>query len=237
MKVLVCEDDRNICNGLLEILREEGYQAISACDGEQALHLFLKERPHFVCLDIMMPGMSGYDVCRRIKEIDDEVPIMFISAKSQEIDRVVALELGGDDYLVKPFGVREVISRIRAITRRCYRERFPELHEFSFAGFTVKPEELRAVFKDDSVELSLRDVKLLSILERNSGRIVPREIIFSECWDANYQPTSRTLDQHISKLRKKIKQPANSSWPIETVHGVGYRYTETCAKPLLYMRE
>ena len=228
MKVLICEDDTKIRKGLVEILEGEGYQPIEAAEGAEALQKFALEKPDFILLDIMMPGMSGYDVCRSIREQDEEIPIMFISAKSEEIDRVLGLELGGDDYIVKPFGVNEVISRIRAITRRCYRQTASdsskEQEEFIIGGILVRPKELLGYRENDTIELSLRDIKLLRLLGRERGNVVDRDTIFNECWGMNYLPNSRTLDQHISKLRKKIGDNPKNPQIIETVHGVGYRY-------------
>ena len=230
MKVLVCEDDTKLRSGLVEILQSEGYETVEAEDGDKSITLFHSEQPRFVLLDIMMSGMSGYDVCRTIRETDKQVPIMFISAKSEEIDRVLGLELGADDYIVKPFGVNEVISRIRAITRRCYTEsestELEPLASFEMGALLVKSRELRAVRGGVVVELSLRDVKLLQLFFREAGKVVSRNEIFNECWGTNYLPNSRTLDQHISKLRKKIGDDPKSSTIIETVHGVGYRYQD-----------
>ena len=121
MKVLVAEDDPNILRGIVEVLEGEGYSPIAARDGAEALQLFESQRPDFVCLDIMMPKVNGYDVCKKIRARSEGVPIMFLSAKSEEIDRVLGLELGADDYLMKPFGVRELAARIRAVARRCRR--------------------------------------------------------------------------------------------------------------------
>ena len=118
MKVLIAEDDHNIRSGLEEILQDEGYETVVAEDGNQALALYRSESPDFLCLDIMMPGVNGYEVCREVRRSDPDVPIIFISAKSEEIDKVVGLELGADDFILKPFGVREVLARIRAVTRR-----------------------------------------------------------------------------------------------------------------------
>ncbi len=228
MKVLICEDDAKIRKGLVEILESEGYQAIEAEEGNEALKLFVTEKPDFILLDIMMPGISGYDVCRTIREQDEEIPIMFISAKSEEIDRVLGLELGGDDYIVKPFGVNEVISRIRAITRRCFRRSGVTSEEaqkeFHIGGILVRPKELRGYQGDEQIELSLRDISMLRLLSQEQGNVVSRDKIFNECWGMNYLPNSRTLDQHISKLRKKIGDDPKNPQIIETVHGVGYRY-------------
>jgi DNA-binding response OmpR family regulator len=222
IKVLVAEDDENIRAGLVDILEGEGYATVAAEDGARALHLFREERPDFVCLDIMMPGMSGYDVCRAIRGEDARVPVVFISAKSEEIDK----ELGADDFIVKPFGVREVVARIRAVTRRCLADRAPaELpRSFSIGGIEVLPSELRARRGDEVIELSLREVKLLDLFARHRGAVLDRATIFDEVWGASFFPSSRTLDQHIAKLRKKIEVDPKDPRIILTVHGVGYRH-------------
>lgn len=226
MKVLLAEDDHNIRKGLAEILINEGYETLEAADGEQALALFYSEAPDFICLDIMMPGKSGYDVCREIRAKNSGVPVIFISAKSEEIDKVVGLELGADDFIVKPFGVKEVIARIRAVTRRCLaRDRPVELPEtFTIADLTVTPSELRARRGDQVIELSLREVKILELLSRNRGAVLERDAIFNHCWGDRFFPSSRTLDQHIAKLRKRIERDPKNPTIIRTVHGVGYRY-------------
>lgn len=223
MKVLVCEDDTKIRKGLAEILTGEGYQVVEAEDGTATLGLFQQERPDFVLLDIMMPGMSGYDLCRKFRTECEATPIMFISAKSEEIDRVLGLELGADDYLVKPFGVNEVISRIRAITRRCTRSSEAAEPEFPLGPLQIRPRELRAYRGSERIELSLCDVKILTLLHRERGKVVDRDMLFDECWGMNHVPNSRTLDQHISKLRKKLGDDPRHGELIETVHGVGYR--------------
>jgi DNA-binding response OmpR family regulator len=228
MKVLVAEDELNIRNGLREILEEEGYQVVEAAAGDQVLAVFRRERPDFVCLDIMMPGKSGYDVCRDLRQLDAEVPIVFISAKSQEIDKVLGLELGADDYILKPFGVREVVARIRAITRRCLkrssRSKAPE--SFRMRDLEIFPKELRARRADLTIELGLRELKILTLLQREAGKAVSRDQLFNECWGCNYLPNSRTLEQTISNLRKKIELDPQEPQIIQTVHAVGYRFEE-----------
>jgi DNA-binding response OmpR family regulator len=225
MRVLVAEDDEHTRNGLVEILETEGYQAITARDGKEAVELFEKERPDFICLDIMMPGASGYDVCKQIRAVDDNVPLIFISAKSEEIDKVLGLELGADDFIVKPFGVKEVVARIRAITRRCLaKKQDPAAASFMLGDLEVFPAELRARRGDETIELSLREVKLLELFSQNPGKVLDRNTIFNACWGQNYLPSSRTLDQHISKLRKRIETDPKNPKTIQTVHGAGYRY-------------
>lgn len=225
MKVLVAEDDSLTRAGLVEVLRNEGYRVVEAADGQTALEAFESESPDFVCLDVMMPQVNGFDVCRRIRSIRPEVPIVFISAKSEETDTVVGLELGADDFIVKPFGVKEVIARIRAVTRRCRRgEASDAPGSFNMGALEVFPAELRARREDDVVELSLRDVRMLELFHRNRGRVLDRNVLFNHCWGEDYFPNSRTLDQHISQLRKRIEADPKSPQLIRTVHGVGYRY-------------
>jgi two-component system alkaline phosphatase synthesis response regulator PhoP len=225
MKVLLAEDDRHIREGLRDILLAEGYETVTAADGREALALFQADAPHFVLLDIMMPGANGYDVCREIRARDPDVPIIFISAKTEEIDRVVGLELGGDDFIVKPFGVKEVVARIRAITRRCLRSRGPtQSPPFSMGDFEVFPAELRARRGETTFELSLREVGILRLLHEYTGKVVDRDTFFNRLWGFEHAPNSRTLDQQVSKLRRRIEVDPARPRLIRTVHGIGYRF-------------
>ncbi len=225
MKILIAEDDQYIREGLKTLLESEGYDVIAAEDGEEALALFLEEIPSFVILDIMMPKQDGYSVCRSIRENNTKVPVIFLSAKSEEIDRVVGLELGADDFIVKPFGTREVIARIRAITRRCLSEDDSNKdNSFTMNSLQVIPKELRAYRDTESIELSLRDIKILQTLFLRQGQVVDRDTLSNECWGHDYLPSSRTLDQHISKLRKRIEIDPQNPLIIATVHGAGYRF-------------
>jgi DNA-binding response OmpR family regulator len=225
VKVLVAEDDANIRAGLIAILAGEGYATIAAADGREALARFQAEAPHFVLLDIMMPAMNGYDVCRRIRATNADVPVIFISAKSEEIDRVLGLELGADDFIVKPFGVKEVVARIRAVTRRCLRVAGP-LREppFRMGDLEVIPSELRARRGEEVVDLSLREVGILRLLAENRGQVVGRETFFNRLWGLDHVPNSRTLDQQIAKLRKRIERDPKRPRLVVTVHGAGYRW-------------
>ena len=229
MKVLLAEDEAPIRQGLEEVLAAEGYEVLSAGDGREALEVFATARPDFALLDIMMPHVDGYEVCRRIQRERPEVPVVFLSAKSEEIDRVVGLELGADDFIAKPFDVREVIARIRAVTRRTIAARAgsapaPEDEPFEMADLRVVPAELRARRGDAVVDLSLREVAILRLLHRERGRVVDRQKLFDVCWGMSYLPNSRTIDQHVSKLRKRVEVDPASPRIIRTVHGVGYRF-------------
>lgn len=227
MKVLIAEDDPNTRAGLSEILEAEGYQVLATQNGTEALRTFAAESPDFVCLDIMMPGMSGYDVCREIRRSDPNVPVIFISAKSEEIDTVVGLELGADDFIVKPFGVKEVVARIRAVTRRRFATSSASLpSSFRIGDLDVFPTELRARRGSTAIELSLRDMKILKLLYENKGVVISRDTFFNKCWGLDHLPNSRTLDQHIAQLRKRIEVDAKNPMIVRTVHGVGYRYDD-----------
>ena len=226
MKVLVAEDDPNIRRGLADVLTNEGYSVIEAIDGTQAVEHFTSHAPDIICLDIMMPGVNGYDVCRTIRAQNEIVPILFISAKSKEVDRVLGLELGADDFIVKPFGVREVVARIRAITRRLHVQTSGTKNgdHFAMHDLIIHPKELRAHRDDAIIELSLRDIKILQTLHHHTGEAVPRDELFNTCWGVDHMPNSRTLDQHISQLRKRIEIDPKSPRIIRTVQGVGYRF-------------
>lgn len=227
MKVLIAEDDRHIGDGLCAVVEAEGYTPLLARDGEEALQLFHQHTPQVVLLDIMMPKRDGYAVCREIRHVDVDVPIIFISAKSEEIDRVVGLELGADDYIMKPFGTREVIARIRAVTRRTLAHKpVQEIGSevIRLGDLELFPDQLRARRGQQQIELSLRDVKILQYLFQQRSKVVDRDTLFNVCWGRDYFANSRTLDQHISKLRKLIEVDAKNPEIVCTVHGVGYRY-------------
>ncbi|MCH8044756.1 MAG: response regulator transcription factor [Planctomycetes bacterium] len=225
MKVLLAEDDRLTREGLAEVLRAEGYSVVEAEDGAEALRLFAEESPDFVCLDIMMPKINGYDLCRRMRADRPNLPIVFISAKAEEIDKVLGLELGADDFIVKPFGVKEVVARIRAVTRRCHAIAPTSApSSFLLGDLEVFPAELRGRRGDVQIELSLRDVTILQLLHDRKREVLDRNTIFNHCWGEDYFPNSRTLDQHISQLRKRIEVDPKNPRIIRTVHGAGYRY-------------
>lgn len=237
MKILIAEDDHFTRQGLTDIFEKEGYTVIATDNGEKAVKLFRIERPDFVCLDIMMPGRNGYDVCRAIRKEDSEIPVIFLSAKSEEIDKVLGLELGADDYISKPFGVKEVIARIRAVTRRSLargsaessREGadirpLAEMEPFVMDDLTVYPSELRAQRGEAVIDLSLREVKILAAFAENRGKVLDRNVLYNAGWGSPYLSDSRTLDQHISGLRRKIERDPKSPSIITTVHAAGYRF-------------
>lgn len=225
MKVLIAEDDRPMREGLVELLAREGFEVLAAADGPEAVALYRGHAPDFVVLDIMMPGMSGYDVCKTIRAEDALTPVMFLSAKSEEIDKVLGLELGADDYLMKPFGARELIARMRAIARRALAHKPRAATErFVMDDLIVEPKDLRARRGDAIIELSVREVDILRAFHERAGATLDRDQLYDIVWGIASYPNSRTLDQHISKLRKKIERDPKNPRIIRTVHGVGYRF-------------
>ncbi len=224
-KILIAEDDDHTRDALREVLTMEGYEVIAASDGLQAVDFFRVENPDFVCLDVMMPGLNGYEVCKQIRKQDEKVPILFLTAKAEEIDTVLGLELGADDYMTKPFGVKEIIARIRAILRRtASRGSGRSDDEFTMDDLRIVPTELRAYRDKAEIQLSPRDVKVLRLLHDRRGKVIDRNTLADEVWGVDYFPESRALDQHISQLRKRVEKDPSQPRIIRTVHGAGYRF-------------
>lgn len=237
LKILVAEDDPHTRAALCELLQAEGHDVISASSGDEACQVFDRQRPDLACLDVMMPGRSGYDVCRHLRSAAPQMPILFITARAEEIDKVVGLELGADDYIVKPFGGKEVIARIRAVARRCLsppqpprvsEAEFPD-QEFWMNHLHVIPRQLRAQTGEQSIELTPRELQILQLLYSRADEVVDRKQLFEMIWGATSIPASRTLDQTISQLRKRIEIDPKHPAIIQTVYGVGYRYCPTAA--------
>lgn len=233
LSILVAEDDRNTRAALVELLSAEGYQVAQASDGTEAKSMFDRQQPDMACLDVMMPGLSGYDLCRHFRNSNPRMPILFITAKAEEIDKVVGLELGADDYIVKPFGTKEVLARIRAVARRCIgvdasaqEERQDFAETFWMLDLQIIPREMRARRGEQVFELTPRELRILTLLASRPGEVCGRDDLFRNAWEENHIPNSRTLDQTISQLRKKIELDVKRPQIIQTVYGVGYRFEE-----------
>jgi two-component system alkaline phosphatase synthesis response regulator PhoP len=228
MTLLLADDDPITLDSLNACLQPEGFRTLLARDGEEALGLWERHRPDLLCLDIMMPRVDGYEVCRRVRAIDATVPVLFLSAKSEEIDVVVGLQLGADDFIRKPFGKHELLARLHAALRRSQKGGgTKERRSFVMDVITIFPLELRAQRDGDDITLTPREVSLLQTLHERAGEVVSRDVLLDRCWGATYFPESRTLDQHVAKLRRKIEVDAENPQIIETVRGVGYRYRPT----------
>jgi len=225
--ILVAEDDAHIRMGLVDTLESEGYRVIEARTGMQALARFQAGGVDLILLDVMMPGKSGYDVCRDIRAAGDPVPIIMLTAKGEEIDKVVGLQLGADDYVTKPFGVHELLARIDAVLRRTVRTRMPEKtgeSPFLFGLFEVNPKTYKLTADGFSQDLTNRELTLIRCFHAHPGEVLSRDYLLNAGWGIDYLGTTRTLDQHIAKLRKKIEPDSSHPQLITTVHGLGYRY-------------
>ena len=221
--ILICDDDPVVHESLGLYLTSEGYEHQSAYDGQQALEMFDNQHPDLIVLDLMMPKMSGTDVCRTIRQ-KSSVPIIMLTAKGEEIDRILGLELGADDYIVKPFSPREVLARIKAVLRRFSEKteeedssiiRLPQL-EISLENYQVKA-------AGKVIPCTPKEVEILHMLTSNVGQVFSREQILSRVWGYDYFGDTRTVDAHIKRIRQKLPQE-NVPWALKTVYGVGYRF-------------
>jgi DNA-binding response OmpR family regulator len=225
-RILVVEDDPSILTGLVDLLEGEGFIVEQAMDGLAAIACHAKAKPDLVLLDVMIPGKSGYDVCREIRRTDPVTPVIMLTAKGEEVDKVVGLELGADDYVVKPFGVNELLARIRAVQRRGRpkadgRDEQP----LRFADVSIDPRTLRGTRGEKSFDVSRREMALLRLFSTHDGEVLDRFTIMDEVWGVRYEGTTRTLDQHVALLRKKIEADPAHPRHLTTVHGTGYRFT------------
>jgi len=223
--ILVVEDERPIARVLIDNLEFDGYTVLAAYDGIGGLELALSGRVDLILLDLMLPGMNGYDVCRKIREKGLNTPVIMLTAKGEEIDKVVGLELGADDYVTKPVGIRELLARIRAVLRRTGRQESEHDRDvLVFGRVRVDFARFEAEVDGNSVHLSPKAFGVLRLLWERAGRVVSRNEILEEVWGYEVYPTTRTVDNHIAELRAALEvDPADARY-ILTVHGVGYRF-------------
>jgi DNA-binding response OmpR family regulator len=223
--ILIVEDDANIALGLEEILKSEGFLPIVCRRGDQVHAFAVKEQPALIILDIMLPGLSGYDACKLLRKKGITTPILMLTAKGQEMDKVIGLELGADDYVTKPFGVRELLARIHALLRRANAtaEHPKPEKPFKIGQATIDPATFQLRRGRATEELTARELKLLQLFHSHPGEVFSRDRLLNEVWGQNYYGTTRTLDQVIVQLRKKLGDSAGASAHILTVHGVGYK--------------
>lgn len=233
-KVLVVDDDQNILEIVEYNLKKQGFSVITAGDGIKAIDLVRKEKPDIVILDIMLPGMDGFEVCRIIRK-DALTPIIFLSAKTEEADKVVGLEIGSDDYMTKPFGMRELIARIRAIQRRSQIKEATKpiagLQKSANKPFTFQYRDIKVdeachtvFYQNKPVKLSPKEYSLLLFLTQSPGRVFDRESLIEKVWGFDYEGTNRTVDVHIRTLRQKIEKDPEHPDYLVTVHGFGYKF-------------
>jgi two-component system alkaline phosphatase synthesis response regulator PhoP len=221
-RILIVDDEPEIVRGLTDNLRFEGYETIAAGDGEQGLKLAVSEAPDLILLDVMMPRMSGWDVCRELRRRGLDIPLIMLTARGEESDRVQGLELGADDYITKPFSLRELLARVRAVLRRPGPRQKAET--LAFGDVRMHPRG-RQVFKAGrEVRLTRKEFDLLRYLVEHRGEIVTRDRLLDEVWGYERFPTTRTVDAHVLRLRQKFEPDPERPIYIVTVHGQGYKF-------------
>lgn len=221
-RILIIEDDRSIMRGITDNLRFAGYDPLAAGDGESGIRIAKEERPDLIILDIMLPRMSGYEVCRRLRGEGIMMPILMLTARSDEVDRVLGLDLGADDYVTKPFSVLELMARVRALLRRS--QFMPQVgRELNFGDVNIDFQRYDAQKSGRAVQMTRKEFGVLRLLASRAGDVVTREELLDEVWGHDTYPTTRTVDNHIAALRAKLEDdPANPKYVL-TVHGVGYK--------------
>lgn len=225
-KILIVEDDPHILLGLEEVLGSEGFEVAPCSRGDRAIEAFNRHHPALIILDVMLPGASGYDICKQLREKKIAVPILMLTAKGQEIDKVVGLELGADDYVTKPFGVRELLARIHALLRRSAKSAPASCESdaaFQIGGASIDPKTYQVKRGREVETLTARELKLLQLFHAHRGEVFSRDRLLTEVWGYNYFGTTRTLDQVVVQLRKKLGDNNGEPKHILTVHGVGYK--------------
>jgi two-component system response regulator RegX3 len=227
-RILVVDDEESITEFVSYNLRKEGYDVAVTHTGDEALALAKNTAFDLVVLDVMLPGIDGYEVCRRLRA-DSDVPVLFLSARDTELDKVVGLELGGDDYLAKPFGIRELQARVKALLRRAPtgspRDNAPEGDEMEASGITLDEAAHEAVFGPDKtlIDLTPREFELLATLMRHAGKVLNRDQLLRQAWGWEYLVETKTVDTHVKRLRDKLEAAGVDPAIVETVRGYGYR--------------
>ena len=219
--MLIVEDDTSLLFGLKKNLQFEGYEVFTAADGEAGLGMAVDERPDLIVLDVMLPRMNGFEVCEVLRSHEIETPVIFLTAKSLPADKITGLNIGGDDYMTKPFSVEELLARIKTVLRRVYSASGKKLTmgplEIDLSGRAVK-------LHGKEVGLTSKEFELLCFMARNSGKVMPRENILQKVWGFNYYGTARTIDNFINRLRQKIEEDPLKPRFLLTVRGVGYKF-------------
>jgi DNA-binding response OmpR family regulator len=222
-KVLIVEDEPDMVLGLKDNFEFEGYEVVVARDGKEGLSRALAESPDLILLDIMLPKLSGLDVCRQLRGNGVDTPIIMLTARGQEIDKVIGLEMGADDYVTKPFSIKELLARVRAQLRRASRQ-VSEIESYKFGDVSLNFKKYQATKAGNEIEMSPREFELLKYFIQHRGETITRDQLLDDVWGYDNYPFTRTVDNHIAKLRQKVEQvPAEPKYII-TVHRVGYKF-------------
>ena len=221
-KILVVDDDLNICELLRLYLTKDGYNVVVANDGQSAVSMFQEENPALVLLDIMLPKLDGWQVCREIRKFS-ETPIIMLTAKGEVFDRVLGLELGADDYVVKPFDTKEIVARIKAVLRRSAATTVEEIKEVHYDKLSINLTNYELKVAGVQIDTPPKEMELIFHLAKNPNRVFTRDQLLDEVWGYDYYGDSRTVDVHVKRLREKL-EGASDKWELRTVWGVGYKF-------------
>ncbi len=221
-RVMVVDDDRNICELLRLYLEKEGFDAVIAEDGQKALAMFDTAQPDLMLLDVMMPQLDGWQVCREIRK-KSTCPIIMLTAKGEVFDKVLGLDLGADDYVTKPFEVKEVIARVKAVLRRCGADTAEKARVVDFDGLYINMENYELKVRGHAVDTPPKEMELIFHLASNPNRVYTRNQLLDEVWGFEYYGDSRTVDVHVKRLREKL-EGVSPQWSLKTVWGVGYKF-------------
>lgn len=222
-RILVVDDEASITEFVSYNLRKEGYDVSVAMDGNAAVEAALSQPFDLIVLDVMLPGINGYEVCKRIRQ-ESSVPVLFLSARDTEVDKVVGLEIGGDDYLAKPFGVRELLARVKALIRRSAPDPADEAHIIESSGIRLDQSAHVATASGVQINLTPREFELLTCLMQHAGKVLDREQLLKNAWGWEYLTETKTVDTHVKRLRDKLVEAGVDPSVVETVRGYGYRF-------------
>ncbi|NTV89307.1 MAG: response regulator transcription factor [Clostridiales bacterium] len=221
LKILVVDDDVNICELIRLYLEKDGYEVMTVMNGKKGIEVFAEFAPNLVVLDVMLPGADGWQVCREIRKVSN-IPIIMLTAKGETFDKVLGLELGADDYIVKPFDPKELVARVKAVLRRYEHKEF-DTQEVVYPNLVVNRTNYTVKLSGKEVELPPKELELLFFLCSNSNKVFTREQLLEHVWGFDFYGDSRTVDVHVKRLREKIDIP-NQNWQLKTVWGVGYKF-------------
>ena len=221
-KIMIVDDDPNIRQLVRLYLEKEGFEVSEADRGDEALKRFRLSPPNLMLLDIMLPGMDGWQVCREVRKISN-IPIIMLTAKDDTFDKVLGLELGADDYVVKPFDTKELVARIKAVIRR-YQTNDVQDKELVFPGLTINMSQYTVIYMGSELEMPPKEIELLYYLASHPGMVFTREQLLENVWGYDYFGDSRTIDVHVKRLREKLTEGEQMGWQIKTVWGVGYKF-------------
>jgi DNA-binding response OmpR family regulator len=226
-KILIVEDDPSIRFGLVTLFKSEGFSVEECAKGDEAVASVTAFQPEVILLDVMLPGLSGYDICKTLRNRKVTTPILMLTAKGQEMDKVIGLDLGADDYVTKPFGARELLARVQALLRRQAKAAVPCSEPFTLGRCMVDPKTYTLQHGKETESLTPKELQLLQVFHAHPGEVLSRDFLLNAVWGVQYYGTTRALDQMVAQLRKKLGDAGDKPTVLLTVHGVGYRLVES----------